>query len=84
MNDRCFACHRPLKNASPDGYGPVCRKNAKPAPTGERDLFIPEIQTSCEAALFRVELRIAVMAMQARDAVRDGFKAARKALGVTR
>lgn len=35
----CLRCHRPLKNPSPSGFGPVCAKAVKPVPEVERDLF---------------------------------------------
>jgi len=50
----CSRCGRPLKNASPDGYGPKCRrltggtkpKRKRADPTRDRftrDLFDPEV-----------------------------------------
>jgi hypothetical protein len=56
----------------------VCVKKNKPAPTGERDLFGFEIDKACEAALFHVELHIAVAAGVARRAIRMAFTAARE------
>jgi hypothetical protein len=35
----CIKCNRPLRLPSPDGYGPVCRKTAKPTPIPSVDLF---------------------------------------------
>jgi hypothetical protein len=34
----CSACHRPLRLPSPDGLGPVCRRN-RAAPASAADLF---------------------------------------------
>lgn len=75
----CARCHRPLRIASATGFGPVCSKkvSAQPVPAHERDLFGYDLDLAADGALFRVELRIAVMAAEARIAVRDGFRRAR-------
>ena len=39
----CIKCHRPLRLPSPDGYGPVCRKAAKPIPSADLFGFRPEV-----------------------------------------
>lgn len=74
----CIRCHRPLKRPTETGMGPVCAKATKAqALVHERDLFGYEIDKAVEAALFRVELRIAVTAAEARKAVSRAFHRAR-------
>lgn len=78
----CIKCRRPLRIASPDGYGPVCRKTAAaiPVPAYEPDLFGLDLDRAFDAAQFQVDLRIAVMAAEAYIAVAHGFRAARERL----
>jgi hypothetical protein len=80
----CLRCHRPLRNPSPTGYGPVCariRGAAAPASV-ERDLLGYEIEDAVRVARYRVQVLIDGMAAEARIAVRHAFAAARRRLGV--
>lgn len=54
----CLRCHRPLKNPSPSGFGPVCAKAVKPVPEVERDLFGYDVQASSLAARERLEVQL--------------------------
>jgi hypothetical protein len=76
----CIKCHRPLRLASPDGYGPVCRKAVRPVPAYERDLFPYDLDRAFSAASSGVQVHIDAMAAEAYIAVRDGFRAARERL----
>jgi hypothetical protein len=53
----CTRCHRPLKNPSPDGYGPVCRKAAaKPLPAEDLFGFNPDVFAQERCGELSVEL----------------------------
>jgi hypothetical protein len=81
--NRCAKCMRPLKrDPGPDGMGPVCAKNAKPAPSADRDLFGFDVARAETYARTRVKELIDVRANYARYAIRDEFRAARTRLGV--
>jgi hypothetical protein len=66
----CSACHRPLRLPSPDGLGPVCRRN-RAAPASAADLFG-----------FRPEVFAQELADKALAEIGSGFAAARRRLGV--
>jgi len=78
----CINCGRRMKAASPTGLGPVCARKAKavPVPDHDRDLFGYDIERAVAAALYRLEVHIAVMAEDASQAVRRGFRDARERL----
>ena len=78
----CINCGRTLKNATETGMGPVCARRAKavPVPDHDRDLFGYDIEKAVQAAQYRVGVHIAVMAEDASQAVRRGFRAARERL----
>ena len=80
----CTNCGRRMKAASPTGLGPVCARKAKavPVPDHDRDLFGYSIEKAVAAALYRLEVHIAVMAEDASQAVRRGFRAARERVGL--
>lgn len=81
MSGVCIKCHRPLRIASPDGYGPVCRKTAAvPVPAHDRDLFGYEIEKGILAARFVVQVQIEAMGAEAYIAVARQFRAARARL----
>lgn len=75
----CTKCHRPLKNASPTGMGPVCsrRAQAQPVPDHERDLFGYDLDKAVHAARYRLQVHIDSMAAEASMAVRKEFHRAR-------
>jgi hypothetical protein len=80
----CTRCHRPLRHASPTGMGPVCTKRAgtqAPQPH-ERDLFGYDIASAAQAAHERVRVAIEVATAEALMAIRHGFAAERRRLGV--
>lgn len=78
----CIKCHRPLRLPSPDGYGPVCRKTAKPLPTVDRDLFGFDVPAAARAAVERIVVHVQQLAIEAHVAVRREFAAARRRLGI--
>lgn len=81
---RCAKCHRELKrDPGPDGLGPVCSRNAKPAPANEPDLFF-DVGYAVACARTRVQAFIEVRSRESYWAIKDAFKAARRAMGVTR
>jgi len=81
---RCTNCGRRMKAASPTGLGPVCARRAKavPVPDHDRDLFGYDIERAVSAAQQRIGVHIAVMAEDASQAVRRGFRAARERVGL--
>lgn len=81
---RCIRCGRELTRPPVDGMGPVCFKKsgAKPIPTHERDLFGYSPQLAAEAAVARLLVQVEIRAAVERHAVRMGFEAARRRLGV--
>ena len=79
----CIRCHRPLKQPTPTGMGPVCAKRAAPpVPAHERDLFGYDLDKAVAAALYRLQVHIDGMAAAASIAIRHEFAAARRRLGV--
>lgn len=78
----CTRCHRPLKNPTLTGMGPVCSRNAKPVPAHERDLFGYDPAKGELAALYRVRVLIDSMAVEAHMAIEKSFRAARVRLKV--
>jgi hypothetical protein len=78
----CVKCHRPMKQASPDGYGPVCRRTVKAIQAVERDLFGFDVPAACAAASERVRVHVEGLAVDAVMALRHSFAAARRRLGV--
>lgn len=77
----CIKCHRPLRIASPDGYGPVCRKTAAvPVPAHERDLFGYDLDKAIHAASYRVQVHINSMAAEAHVVLWHKFAEARERL----
>lgn len=80
----CIRCHRPLKNPSPTGYGPVCAKasKAQPVPPHERDLFGYDIDKAERAALYRLHVHIETLTATAHMRTRHDFRASRIRLGV--
>lgn len=78
----CQRCHRPLKNPSIGGLGPVCAKAVKPAQDVSRDLFGYDIELAAVGAMARV-LESILMNTKAQQAeIRRGFIQARARLGV--
>lgn len=80
----CIRCHRPLKHPTETGMGAVCARKVKavPVPAHERDLFGYDIEKAVHAARYRLEVHVAVLAEDARQAVRREFAAARGGLGL--
>lgn len=76
----CQRCHRPLKNPSPSGFGPVCAKAINPTPEVRRDLFGYDTEAAAQAARKKLADFIGFQAWQASKAVGDGFRDARKRL----
>ncbi|MCA0214541.1 MAG: hypothetical protein LCH79_15355 [Proteobacteria bacterium] len=78
----CTNCGRRMKAASPTGLGPVCARKAKAVPVPDQDagLFGYDIERAVLAAQQRIRVHIAVMAEDAHQAVRRGFRAARERL----
>ncbi len=81
---RCLACHRPMKHPTDSGLGPTCAKKAKvrPQQRHERDLLGFNIELACSDALELLRVHIEGAALEAHFAVRAGFAAARRRLGV--
>lgn len=78
----CLRCHRPLKNPSIGGLGPVCAKAATPVPDVERDLFGYDIEAAALAAQARLAEFIDLRAELAKFQIRRDFGDARRRLGV--
>ncbi len=74
----CTRCHRPLKQPTETGMGPVCARAARvqPVPAHERDLFGYDIDKAVHAAMYRLQVRIDSMAAEASMALRASFRAA--------
>lgn len=82
MTTRCIKCHRPLKNATETGMGPVCAKTARPVQSHERDLFGYDLDKAEAAARYRSDVGIAASVVEGLIAVRDLARAARVRCGV--
>lgn len=78
----CLRCHRPLKNPSIGGLGPVCAKAVQPVPEVERDLFGYDIDAAALAAQARLAFIICIRADMAKFHIRHDFDEARRRLGV--
>jgi hypothetical protein len=79
---RCIKCHRPLMRETATGMGPVCAKNAAPAPVHERDLFGYDIDRALDAAHYLLRIQLLAAVVQAQWDVKHSFRAARVRLGV--
>jgi hypothetical protein len=79
---RCIVCHRPMKAATPDGLGPVCRKRATPIPKVERDMFGYDIAAAEEEARRTLAVLIEQQSLAAHFHVRAAFRAAKVRAGV--
>lgn len=78
----CLRCHRPLKNPSIGGLGPVCAKAVQPVPEVERDLFGYDIDAAVLSAQARLAEFIDLRAELAKFQIRRDFDACRRRLGV--
>ena len=78
----CLRCHRPLKNPSPTGFGPVCAKAVQPVQEVERDLFGYDIEAAVQFARKRLSHFIAGQVVLAKYSIRRDFYEARQRLGV--
>lgn len=78
----CLRCHRPLKNPTESGLGPICEKLATPVPEVVRDLFGYDVQAAALAAQARLAEFIDMRAELAKFQIRRDFAAARRLLGV--
>jgi len=74
----CLRCHRPLKNPSIGGLGPVCAKAVQPVPEVELDLFGYDIEAATLAARARLAEFIDFRTWHAQHAIAEGFRDARK------
>jgi hypothetical protein len=74
----CTRCHRPLKQPTETGMGPVCSRaaRAEPVPAHERDLFGYDIEKAVHAARYRLQVHIDSMAAEASMALRSSHRAA--------
>ena len=78
----CQRCHRPLKNPSPSGFGPVCIKVVQPVPEVECDLFGFDIQAAALSSKVRLSEFIGSKAALAKHEIRMAFRDARERLEV--
>lgn len=74
----CTRCHRPLKQPTETGMGPVCARAARvqPVPAHERDLFGYSIDLAVKAALYRLQVHIDSMAAEHSMALKASFREA--------
>lgn len=74
----CTRCHRPLKQPTETGMGPVCARAARiqPVPAHERDLFGYDIDKAVHAARYRLQVFIDSMAADASMELRASYRAA--------
>lgn len=74
----CIRCHRPLKQHTETGMGPVCARAARAqvVPEYERDLFGYDIDKAVHAAQYRLQVHIDSMAAEASMALRASHRAA--------
>lgn len=79
----CVRCHRPLKHPTESGMGRVCAaKSAPPVVSAGRDLFGMNLDADIAAAQYRVRTYVEILAAEAHMAVKHGFAAARRRLGL--
>ena len=80
---RCTRCHRPLRQPTESGMGPVCAKlSAPPVAPHERDLFGYNVRAAAEAAVSRLTIQATAASVDAVIQVRRNFAEARRRLGI--
>jgi hypothetical protein len=72
----CLKCHRPLKNPSPTGLGPVCLKASQPVQEVERDLFGYDVAAAALVAQAKQAVWLDARVFQAQRELDAEFKAA--------
>lgn len=78
----CLRCHRPLKNPSIGGLGPVCAKAVQPVPEVGLDLFGFDIEAAVLAAQARLSQFIAGRSALANYEIHRDFYEARQRLEI--
>lgn len=72
----CQRCHRPLKNPTESGLGPVCAKAVQPVPEVERDLFGYDVAAAASVAQMKQSLWLEARCAEAQRELDAEFRAA--------
>ncbi|MCY1167110.1 hypothetical protein D9M73_70670 [compost metagenome] len=82
----CIRCHRPLKQPTETGMGPVCARASRiePVPAHERDLFGYDIDKAVHAAMYRLQVHIERIAAEASMALKASHREALARIRVVR
>lgn len=72
----CLRCHRPLKNPTESGLGPVCAKAVQPVAEVKRDLFGYDVQAAALAAQARQSIWLDARVVQELREMTGEFNAA--------